>query len=287
MKININKLLIIRDNLIELLNNYEQIYNNFYHEIENVKNYWHDSHANYFFSSVVEEKKENVVFFEEFKSIVDIYSYIVNKYQDIGNNIEVDLNNRDDFIVKMDNCITGIDDIINRYRNLDSRFLMEVNKSLLYEEDKYSKIRNKLLSIKESNKRCLSEVEEIERQISLKISKINIVAVKENNYKNDSLGQVDDKYMDIDNVGIIIKKLQFNLKEEEINYEDVSKVFNSINYFYNTNNKNDLDNLIMEILYKFKSIINIHRNRISILEFNKNNYQDTLSLVKNFLSEEL
>ena len=93
--------------------------------------------------------------------------------------------------------------------------------------------------------------------------------------------------MDIDNVGIIIKKLQFNLKEEEINYEDVSKVFNSINYFYNTNNKNDLDNLIMEILYKFKSIINIHRNRISILEFNKNNYQDTLSLVKNFLSEEL
>lgn len=287
MKINIDKLLVSRDKLIELLNNYEQIYNNFYHEIENVKNYWHDSHANYFFGSVVEEKKENIVFFEEFNSIVDIYSYIVNKYQYIGNNIEVDLNNRDDFIVKMDNCITGIDDIINMYRSLDSRFLMEVNKSLLDEEDKCSKIRNRLLSIKESNKRCLNEVEEIERQISLKISKINIVTVKENNYKNDSLGQVDDKYMDVDNVDIITKKLQFNLKEEEINYEDVSKIFSSINYFYNTNNKSDLDNLIMEILYKFKSIINIHRNRISILELNKNNYQDTLSLVKNFFSEEL
>ena len=88
MKIDIDNLKISIDKLDNLLIDYEKIYKNFYHEMVNIKSYWHDNHANAFFERIQKEKKENIIFYKEFKAICDLYKYIFNKYQNIGKKIE-------------------------------------------------------------------------------------------------------------------------------------------------------------------------------------------------------
>lgn len=285
MKIDIEKLKISVEKLNSLLNDYDSIYKSFYHEIVNLKSYWHDAHANAFFEKIREEKKVNTLFFREFKSICDLYNYIYNQYLDIGDKINFDFSNRDIFISKIDKYINNIDNIINKYNNLDTDFDLEISKYLSYEKSKYSNIKEKLLSIKEANKEAIDNISNIEKQIKLKISKIHVKSIESNSIVDSSLGNLDDVYVDVDNMNLIVNKLEFYVKNESINFESVNEILSEIGYIYNTDNRDKLSDLLNKFIRKYKIIIKNHRNNVILINNNKDRYNNITYKFNSFFGD--
>ena len=274
MRINVNNLKISLDKLKNLLDDYEDIYKSFYHKMVNLKGYWHDAHANAFFEKIREEKKSNVIFFRELKSICRLYNYIYSQYLNVGGKIDFDLSNKEIFINKIDKYINNIDSVINDYANLESKFDLSIDKYLNDEKKKYNNVKEKLLLIKEKNKEYINNIFSIEKQIKLKISKIHIRKVSSNSTFISGIDDNSDVYVDIDNINLIINKLEFFVKNESIIFDSINEIFSEIIYLYDTENKDKLNTLLNSFIRKYRIIIKNHKNNILLIRNSKEKYDN-------------
>lgn len=179
MDINIEKLKGDLRELIALIEDYESIYYNLYNELSNCSIFWNDKNSILFFDNVSFEKiavKETIT---EFRQIVVIYNYLVNKYSEFGTNIKIDTKQKSNILKKIDNYIDEINDILNSFNNLTFRFDRTISDNIYRDINRLNEIINILYKLKNKLKKHFNAFEEIEREVSLKISKISIEIFKE------------------------------------------------------------------------------------------------------------
>ncbi|MEE3344113.1 MAG: hypothetical protein VZS44_08505 [Bacilli bacterium] len=276
MHVDVEKLKIETKDLIQLNDVYNNLCNNYYSELNKIREYWHDAHANYFFKLGENEKIDCIVFNDEYKNIRDLYDYIIKKYSNIGNKVEFNLDNKDTYISDVNKYVKYIDTIINNYRDIDFSFDLKIRKYIDDEVSKYVSMRDKIFDILDDNKTVLTDVEDVERQVASILSKLSIMKIKPSNRKNLSFGFEGSKSMDISSIEVCLKKMVYYVKEEEINYESISDLFDNINYNYDTSNRDDIDSIFVDFLRKYKIIIENHKNNIALLNTNINNYREGL-----------
>lgn len=180
MKIEVSKLnaeIVKFENLIEKL---EDIYLNYYNQINSCSFFWQDKHEIKFMDQAKEEKRKYMNMINELKNISDIYSYLIREYQKIGRKIVVDLGMKNEVNNYFNKYINEINNLIYEYNRLDLSFCYDVRSYLLKEKDRLNKTKNDILSIRQKVRETFNEIEQIEKQIQLNISKLNIEIIKEN-----------------------------------------------------------------------------------------------------------
>ena len=288
LKIDVNKLSVLHSKMISLLNNYEKLYCLFYREINNVESYWHNCYANAFFNNINNEKKENDYFYEEFKSICDLYNYIIKEYLRIGNKIEFNAENQDSVFDKFNNYINFIDDIIEKYNRLSDTNVFNLNENLNKEKIQLIDVKKKLSDIRLSNKELSGIINESEKKIKLKISNVDIKMISKNSTILTPVGNTKTSYFDENGLEISIKKLDFYIKEEEVIFDDFKKIVDNMKCFYVTYNKESLNKLITSFCYKFNIIINNHKNSVIVLRNNLDKLKKNLKIIiKNIMDDTL
>lgn len=261
MKINIEKLKINIEKYTGLLDEYENTYMNFYYEAEANDQYWKNTTANYFFSLVEEEKKENKKFYEELYSLKLIFEYLVDNYQKYGKKISLNIESKDIIINKINNF--KINDIKNLLNDSDLNIVnVESSKIMLAD------IEKDITQYKETFSKACSDIEKLEDLIKLKLSKIIISPIEEKSSVSHQLGTNDKVFIDIEKLEHSVKKLEMHHNEESIILESLKETFNDISYNYITNNKEMLEKIELDILSKFKIILNSHSNNIKLLNDN-------------------
>lgn len=276
MKINIEKLKINIDKYNNLLEEYENTYLNFYYEAEANNQYWYNSTANYFFALIEEEKKENKIFYEELYSLKLVFDYLIDNYQTYGKKITLDLENKDIIINKLNNY--KINDISNLLNDID---IINIEKS----KTKLKNIDKNILEYKETFKKTCNNIEKIEEKIKLKLSKITISPIEENSPVSHQLGSTEEVFINVDKLENSIKKLEMYQNEEAIILESFKETFKDVNYNYITNNKDTLENLELEILSKYKIILNNHNNNIKLLNDNIDKTKSGINKTKSILEQ--
>lgn len=108
-----------------LLEEYESIYLNLYNEIQSTSHFWNDPHSIAFLDYISLEKQEIIKTYNELQDIKEVYDYLLDKYQLLGKKIEFNLKLKDEVILKLNNYIYKINDIIRCYNNLDLSFCSE------------------------------------------------------------------------------------------------------------------------------------------------------------------
>ena len=261
MRLNIEKL---KDNIKlynDLLENYESTCMNFYYEAESNTRYWNSGIANYFFSLIDEEKKENKIFFEELKSLKLVFDYLIDNYQNYGKKITLDLESKDAIINRLSNYKTSDISYLLNDSDLD---VININKS----KAKIKNIEKNISKYKEEYKKICNKIESIEEEIKVRLSKIVVSSVEEVDSVAHSLGTVDEIFIDIDNLENSVKKLDMYYREEYEIFDDLKLIFKDISYNYVTNNKDILEVLCAEIVAKFKIFLSNHSNNIKLLNDN-------------------
>ena len=172
----------IKDEIVKLnglVDKYEENYLNLYNEINNASSYWNDLISVKFFDSCKIEKIETKTALDEIKSIIDVYDYILEKYQEIGNKIKCEIKDKSIIISNFNNYIVKLDDLIREYNLLDYNFDHKISSILNDQLYKLKNNRKILNSIKNEVKDIFDNIETIEKEINLRLSKINIEIIKE------------------------------------------------------------------------------------------------------------
>lgn len=176
MIINVNK---IKDDIVQLnklIDTYEDNYYNMYNEMKNCSSLWINKKAFMFFDSVDVKKKSIENYMYELGELRDLYSYLINKYEYIGNKIEADIDQVDTIALEFDNFLEDIYAIMEKFNEIKD---VNINLDEVYScIDELIEITGLLVNLKYSIKHHLLLCNEIEKFINLKISKVNIDFIK-------------------------------------------------------------------------------------------------------------
>lgn len=179
MKVNVSKLKNEIVSFQDLLKEYEENYLNFYQELSSVSFFWQDSHADNFFKNVNLEKIKVQVFHEELMSIYGLYKFLIDRYQSFGEIIEFDLNMMNTVFSKFNLSIEKMNDIIHSYQGLDLSFCDDIAGMVKNEYNEILNNKKQLESIFENVKEYFYEIEEIEKEVKLRIARITVELLQE------------------------------------------------------------------------------------------------------------
>ncbi len=165
--------------IVNSLNSLYADYLDYYNELNGVTLNWQDPIAFKYFDNVKREQLKFKVMQEEFSSLKEIYQYFVSKYSELGDKVFYVLENKDSCINKLNNFIEKIRNIINNYDRLDTSFCSTERRLLEKEKQKLNKVISDMEQEKEILKTIFHKIENIESQIKVKLSKIDIEVIKE------------------------------------------------------------------------------------------------------------
>lgn len=268
--------------LNNLIDNYENNYLNFYNIITEISLLWQDGYSKIFFDNITSEKKKEQTTIGELKYISNIYSYIVNKYNGIGNKITFNFTYEEKLIKKYNNYIDYIDTNINLYNSLDLENWNSFSNRLKEEKNKLMDIKHNTELIKYNLKEKINQIKEYEKNIKFNLSKLDIESIKESDisyFDKDIKNQTNNNsFIKEDELNSCIEKLLLYTNEENIILSDILLSISTINSYYNTENK--LNNIYDELLKKFNIIKLNHFNNIDILKKTIIKYNNTVTITQ-------
>ncbi len=183
MEINIEKLKNEIEQYNKIIDNYENLYLNLYNELSNCTFYWQDEKSISFFDSIAKEKLEIKNAINELNGLCSIYDYIIKKYNIIGNKISFDLNKKDKIISKINNFIDKTHTIYNKYNSINLSHYPSEARYLYIQMNKLKEVENDLIKLKNTINNIFISIEEIEKEVNLKIETLSVKTIKENAVK--------------------------------------------------------------------------------------------------------
>lgn len=279
-----NKLFMLNN----LLDEYDNNFLNLYKILDDSYLYWDDSIARQFYFDIAEDKKKVKIFHNNLLDLYDIYLYICNKYSRFASKIEFDLSKIDSLINLFENYTERLNDIIKLYHNLDYNFGGSEFFQLAAQEESLKIIKSNIVLLKDKNKDDLVEFENLENDVSLKISKINIEKISPSRLKKYTAnGLIEKSVMDVSQMSINLRKLVMYKIQTDINFENICETVNDINYKYMTDNTGNLTNFELILKKEMKNISSIYENYVTIINENIEKYLMIQNNIKNIFDNRL
>lgn len=179
MEINIQNMENYISKLNKTIDNFSNNILNIYNELNWANSNWNDFHARLFFTNVNSEKNKLNNTYDELILLKEVYQTIVNQYREIGNKIKINLENRDIILNKFNSFNEKINELLSLYNNLDLSFCSDIAIMLNKQKNELLKIKEELINIKSKIRDVLMKIEEIEKDINLRLSKIDIEIIKQ------------------------------------------------------------------------------------------------------------
>lgn len=168
--------------LNKLIETYEDNYLNLYNELNKASTYWQDVHSINFFDDVDSYKLKLEINVEELNSLCDIYKYLVDQYQKIGDRINFDLDKKNSVVRTIDTYIQEINSIVSSYRSLNLSFCTHYEReTLMREMRRLQNYKNILSETKSEVIKKFETIQSIENRVKSKLSELSIEIIKENN----------------------------------------------------------------------------------------------------------
>lgn len=174
MIINIDNMKQELSKINKILSDYEYTYLNMYNEFSSVPSIWRGNVAQRFSNKVGSYKLKIKTSLEEFKSLADVYQYIIDSYEKIGKKCRYDISQRDSVLKQIELYKNSIKKIYQQYIDLGTDFDNNIKIYIDKEIRKVSEILTKIDSLYCVVKEFYSDVFEINKEVKLKLSKLSI-----------------------------------------------------------------------------------------------------------------
>ncbi len=179
MEIDIQTLEKNSSKLIKNIDDFSNNISNIYNELNWVSGCWNDYHARLFFTNVESERIKINKTYDELVLLKEVYESIISQYKSIGNKFKVNLEAKEDILNKFNLFSDKINETISLYNDLDLSFCSDIANKINNQKSKLLKIKENIVSAKTKVKDTLEKIEEIEKNINQKLSKIDIEAIKQ------------------------------------------------------------------------------------------------------------
>jgi len=277
MKVDVKELRINYSKLNIIIEDYLDIFNNYYNEVNFIPNYWRSVKSNYFKFITEEEKKVNKEFYHELLSLYSLYGYIIDKYSSFDGKISINEDSKDLIVNKV--LENDINNIINQYESIYSSSPIVMEK-INIQQNKIKNNQNNLLENKDEVKNLYTKIKEIEEDIKNKISQIFIESINETSNENKSLGEVEDISFDMPKLEMTYDKMKNYSNKFMDNYTELNIMFEELSESYNTSNSIALEDLKNRLLTKYSVVKKNINNNLFLLKQNIDSMNHSSNIMK-------
>ena len=92
-------------------------------------------------------------------------------------------------------------------------------------------------------------------------------------------------FLEEEEISKSIKKLELEINDEKLNFDDINTKLSALNVSYKTNNKTKLDELLFNLNTKLTTISSIHDDNVEVLKKNLDTYITTREKVSNMFDD--
>ncbi len=92
-------------------------------------------------------------------------------------------------------------------------------------------------------------------------------------------------FLEEEEISKSIKKLELEINDEKLNFDDINTKLSALNVSYKTNNKTKLDELLFNLNTKLTTISSIHDDNVEVLRKNLDTYITTREKVANIFDD--
>lgn len=180
--IDVKELKIHATKLSKEIEEYEKIHLNIYNTLAEISSFWNDKESLRFQEKAKIAKQEISNKIMEMKTLEEVYKYIIEKYEEIGNDIKINLSADNEIQNYFNNYLEKISNIIVAYNNLNLVFCPQEAMIIRNERNRMIEYKKQMESIKEQIKQYYNKIENIEKEIINKISRIEISLIIDNDF---------------------------------------------------------------------------------------------------------
>lgn len=263
MLINVAKIKFLTLKVKKIRDNYEDICINYYGNLNSVKEYWKSNKSDSYFNVVNSEKKYYFHLLNNIDDLLDIFKYLINKYDSIGNIIRYDFSLEDSYLSKKISIIDSLNDILSVYNNLN---IQKINSSTLNLVTKEKDILLNGLKFLEEycevNRNIMNEIVSVENELRERFSKLDIITVSVSDFKDYILNKekkYDEIVVDEGKIKTIYSKLEFYLNEEHKLINNLNDIFIEMSDYYKSDNIDEVERMECEIILAMN---NIRKNKM-------------------------
>ena len=168
----------IINSLRTIIEEYEIVELNIFNQLKDSCVNWQDGNSIKFGDNIILDKEEIDIFVENLNNEIDLYNYMYNNYIRLGKKIKCNMNNKDTILYLIDNCCNKAVTIINEFNRINISFYYSEQYNIFEQKNKIIKVKNDLLNIRESIKDLYNKIEQIEKNINIKIKKLEEMDIK-------------------------------------------------------------------------------------------------------------
>ena len=92
-------------------------------------------------------------------------------------------------------------------------------------------------------------------------------------------------FLEEEEISKSIQKLELEINDEKLNFDDINTKLSALNVSYKTNNKTKLDELLFNLNTKLTTISSIHDDNVEVLKKNLDTYITTREKVANMFDD--
>ncbi len=168
--------------LEKLIEEYQINYRYLYKELSETFFSWkEDRHAKAFFDVIKIKKTSEINHYNSIVYLYRVFKYIYDNYSKFGNEVNIDLQERDNILEKYNNCISGTNDLITLYSHLDTSFCPEERQLIVNQINKLKEIKESYTASKERTKEAFDRISKIEKEVKKRIASLEISEIEEIN----------------------------------------------------------------------------------------------------------
>lgn len=179
MEIHIDKLKTTVLQLNHCIEEYEEIYMNFYHVISSSSFFWNDNRSKKFYEAMYTEKNQVKIVIDELYSLKNIYDYMIGEYEKIGTRVQIQLSEKQNVIHSFDQYIEKIHSCIQLFQAISLDMYPDVAPMLTEEKNKFIKLEQQVQKLKDQLLELFNKTEELENHINKEINRLQIQKLSE------------------------------------------------------------------------------------------------------------
>lgn len=96
---------------------------------------------------------------------------------------------------------------------------------------------------------------------------------------------MNGNFLNEEEISKSIKKLELEINDEKLNFDDINTLLSALNVSYKTNNKTRLDELLFNLNTKLTTISSIHDDNVEVLRKNLDTYITIREKVANMFDD--
>ena len=96
---------------------------------------------------------------------------------------------------------------------------------------------------------------------------------------------MNGNFLNEEEISKSIKKLELEINDEKLNFDDINTLLSALNVSYKTNNKTKLDEISFSLNTKLTTISSIHDDNVEVLRKNLDTYITIREKVANMFDD--